>query len=163
MIDILTGNAPRPSGFYVGLSVVPGLGHIVLGLSRKGGAILTVALGLLAVVYALYGTSAVWLAVSVAALIHTYAVCDLMKFRPRNVFAGLGLTAALWTLLVFCFYVPIVFLIGRLGRGIRPDELADPLVRTIQGYSLLGLMMLCGGAFLTSVYYNAKSRPPHEF
>jgi len=163
MIDVLTGNAPRPSGFYVALSIVPGLGHIVLGLSQKGGTILAVVAALLAVVYAFYGTSAVYLAVTVAALVHTYAVCDLMKFRPRNGFAAFGLTAGLWTLLALCFYLPIVFLIGRLGREVRPDELAEPLVRTIQGYSLLGLMMLCGAAFLMSVYYNAKSRPPNDF
>jgi len=164
MIDILAGNAPRPGGFYVAISIVPGLGHILLGLTGRGFGILGIVIGFVIGIFFTYGTPMVWLALTAAALVHTYGVCDLMSYCPKNPFAVLGLTAGVWTLLASCFYFPIMILSGLIDRGIDPEEMARPITSgSLIGGSLLSMMLLCGAAFMTSLYYHAKSKPPNRF
>jgi len=156
-VHMITGRTERPNGFYVALSAVPGLGHIVKGNTAVGSAHLAAVALLMTLVWLFFGKTLMWLPVTLAVLTHTYSVCDLLNFRPKNAFASLILTVSIWTVLAAGLYLPALVLCQRwvdLGEMAVP-ELND---RKLFGYACIALPMLGGCAAMASAYYNAKSR-----
>jgi len=158
-IRAVTGRIEKPSGFYVALAVVPGLGHIARGERNKGLGYLVTVVFLLFLARLLYDEPGIWLPLTIAALAHTYTLCELMDFKPPNGYAAMLLTGGIWLILMLLFYLPLTVIYGQWQVY---DELGRVPVGSGDaarvGYSLLALILLCGAAAMASAYYSAKSR-----
>jgi len=103
----ITG-AEKPDGFYVALSVVPGLGHVARGEWGKGWAYFGTVVFLMVTVSIFQDKPMKWLPLAVAALVHTYSVCALLDFKPPTGLAAMLLTFSILAILLAGIYLPVL-------------------------------------------------------